>query len=179
MIQRIQTLWLLLAACCMGVCFLVPVATFSLADWPTEGQRMEARLDLTARNTGDVALQMTEPVVHYAQRMTGMSTWPLVTLSLLCIAVSVAAICLFRRRPLQLRMVALAFFVCLVYAFVLLFWAVDRYSELLSDGLGGVEPEVTWGVGAFAPLLALVFFFLAQRAIKRDEALVRAADRLR
>ena len=35
------------------------------------------------------------------------------------------------------------------------------------------------GVGVFVPVLSIVFLFLANKAIKRDEKLVKSADRLR
>lgn len=179
MIQRIQTLWLLLAALCMGLCMLVPTAKYHYDNKPTEGQAVEARLDLFARGGGDMLSQMDQPVVTYSQRLTGMETWPLVTVSIVCMVLSLGAICLFKRRTLQVRMVAFGFLLNVVYAFLVFFWAVDHYADLLSAGMGGEQPQVTWLLGAFTPLASLVFLFLAQRAIKKDEALVRAADRLR
>lgn len=161
----------------MVVCLLAPVSKYVYTDLPTEGQRVESQLNLFA--TGDASVDMLQPVVKYSQRMTGMSTWPLVTLVILCGVIAVAGIFLFRNRTLQMRLVALGFLLNVVYAFLLFFWAVDKYADLLSSGLGGAKPEVIWFVGAFAPLLSLVFFFLAQRGIRKDEALVRAADRLR
>ena len=35
------------------------------------------------------------------------------------------------------------------------------------------------GVGVFAPVLSIVFLFMANKAIRRDEKLVKSADRLR
>ena len=179
MIQRIQSLWLLLAACCMGLCLLLPVAKFQFVDRPTEGQRVEAQLDLVARDGADMMTQMDQPVSQYSQRLTGMETWPLVTIVLVCMVIALAALLLFKRRTLQMRLSAFGFILSVVYAFLLFFWAVDHYADLLSAGMGGVKPEVTWALGAFAPLASMVFFFLAQRAIRKDEALVKAADRLR
>ena len=179
MIQRIQSLWLLLAACCMGLCLLVPTAKYHFDNQPTEGQCVEARLDLVAHDGPDMASQMMEPVVFYNQRMTGMETWPLVTIVLVCMVIAVVAIFLFKRRTLQVRLTAFGFILSVVYAFLLFFWAVDHYADLLSAGMGGVKPEVTWYVGAYAPLASMVFLFLAQRAIRKDEAMVKAADRLR
>lgn len=179
MIQRIQSLWLLLAACCIGLCLLVPVANYQFDNMPTEGQRVEAQLDLFARGGADMMSQMDQPVVHYGQRLTGMETWPLVTIVLVCMVIAVVAIFLFKHRTLQVRLTAFGFILSVVYAFLLFFWAVDHYADLLSAGMGGVKPEVTWYVGAYAPLASMVFLFLAQRAIRKDEALVKAADRLR
>ncbi len=179
MIQRIQTLWLILAAGCMVLCLLMPVAKYSYENMPTEGQRVEAQLDLIAQDGPDMAKQMGEPVVTYSQKLTGMTTWPMVTLAVASMALALVCIVLFKRRLFQMRMAMVGFLITLIYVFLLFFWAVDRYADLLSAGMGGTQPEVTWFVGAFAPMGALVFFFLAQRAIKKDEALVRAADRLR
>lgn len=179
MIQRIQTLWLLLVVGCMVLCLFAPVAKYSFENKPAQGQRVEAQLDLFAHDGVDMNSQMGEPVATYSQRFTGMETWPLVVLVLVCGAIALGSIFLFRRRTLQVRLVAVGFLFNVVYAFVLFFWAVDHYADLLSAGMGGAQPQVTWFVGAFAPLASLVFFFLAQRAIKKDEALVRAADRLR
>ena len=163
----------------MAVCLLTPVAKYSFENQPTEGQRVESQLDLFSGGGADMATQMGEPVVTYAQRFTGMETWPLVTPVLVCGVIALASIFLFKRRTLQVRMVAVGFLLNVVYAFLLFFWGVDHYADLLSAGMGGAKPEVTWFVGSYAPLLSLIFFFLAQRAIKKDEALVRAADRLR
>lgn len=163
----------------MVLCLLMPVAGYIFENEPVEGQRVEARLDLIAHQGPDMGTQLGEPVLNYSQQMTGMKTWPLLTLALLWGAVALGSIFLFKRRTLQMRLVMVGFILNLVYVFLVFFWAVDCYSDLLSDGMGGVKPEVTWLVGAYAPLVSLVFFFLAQRAIKKDEALVRAADRLR
>lgn len=179
MIQRIQSLWLLLAACCMALCLMVPVAKYHFDNMPAEGQRVEARLDLFAQGDATMLPQMDQPVSQYSQRLTGMETWPLVTIVLVCMVIALAALLLFKRRTLQMRLSAFGFILSVVYAFLLFFWAVDHYADLLSAGMGGVKPEVTWSLGAFAPLASMVFFFLAQRAIRKDEAMVRAADRLR
>ena len=179
MIQRIQTLWLALAALCMALCFAFPVAHYTI-DQPT-GQQIAARLDLVGRDNPAMMTQLNnmEPVVDYSQRMSGMSTWPLVVLAILCAAVAVACIFLFRNRTAQVRIVSMCFLFNVVYAFLLFFWAVDSYADLVASGFGGAKAAVTWALGAYLPLASLIFLFLAQRAIKKDEALVRAADRLR
>ena len=108
-----------------------------------------------------------------------MSTWPLITLALCVLLLAVLCIFLYKRRTMQARITGLAFLINVAYAFVVFFWAVDKYRDLLMAGLGGGEPVVGWQAGAFLPLASLVLLFLAQRAIRSDEAKVRAADRLR
>lgn len=44
---------------------------------------------------------------------------------------------------------------------------------------GGEETNIQLGISAFLPVLAVIFIAMANRAIMRDEALVRAADRFR
>lgn len=179
MIQRIQTLWLALSALCMALCLTFPVAayTFDLAT----GQRVTAHLNLISQDNPDTLQQMAagESLVEYSQRLTGMSTWPLIVLAAVVLLVAVLCIFLYKKRTVQARFVGLAFLLNVGYAFAVFFWAVDKYRDLLMAGLGGVEPAVSWQAGAFLPLVSLVLLFLAQRAIRSDEAKVRAADRLR
>lgn len=187
MIQRIQSLWLALAVVCIGLCFLFPVAKYQYADKPAKGQRLESRLDLVAKDNPDAdkLFKPGEAVIPFNQSKTEMTTWPLVMLAILSGMIGVACIFLFKNRRLQMRLTALGFMTTLIYIFLLFFWAVDKYADVLSNAeltkafLSDAQPEVIWGIGAFIPMAALVFFFLAQRAIRKDEALVRAADRLR
>ena len=185
MIQRIQSLWLALAVVCIGLCFFFPVAEYQYIDKPATGQRIESRLDLVAKDNPDAGNLLKEgvAVVPFNQSKTTMTTWPLVTLAIVSGVIGLGCIFLFKNRRLQMRLAALGFMTTLVYIFLLFFWAVDKYADVISTNkilnLGDAKPDVSWGVGAFLPMAALVFFFLAQRAIRRDEAIVRAADRLR
>jgi ABC-type polysaccharide transport system permease subunit len=42
-----------------------------------------------------------------------------------------------------------------------------------------IVPDYSKAFGIYLPLVALVFLIMANRAIKRDDKLVRSADRLR
>lgn len=180
MIQRIQSLWLALAALCMVLGFMFPVAQYHL-DMPTTGQKAEARLDLVAKDNPQMYNQISnvEPVVDYSQKGSGFHSWPLMALALAVCAITLAAIFLFRNRPLQMGVVATGFLLTVVYVFLLFFWAVDSYGKTVAQALGGSGLEITWQVGAYAPLATIVLLILAHRGIKSDEAKVRAADRLR
>ena len=50
------------------------------------------------------------------------------------------------------------------------------YQMLNSPGESFISEK---GVGVFAPVLSIVFLFMANKAIRRDEKLVKSADRLR
>ena len=50
------------------------------------------------------------------------------------------------------------------------------YRMLNSPGESFISEK---GVGVFAPVISIVFLFMANKAIRRDEKLVKSADRLR
>lgn len=180
MIQRIQTVWLVLAIVSMALCFLFPTAVYTLNDTALN-QTTEARLDLIARSNPDMLNEIGnfEPKVTFSQADSGYSTWPLLLLAGLTMAVSALSIFLFRNRMRQVKIVMVAFMLNLAYAFVVFFWAVDKYADVVRNYMHLTDMSVTWSIGAYAPIASLLFIFLAQRAIRKDEARVRAADRLR
>ena len=52
-------------------------------------------------------------------------------------------------------------------------------GKVVAVGPGTADVKFTPSWASVCPMAALVFTFLAQRAIKADERLVRAADRIR
>lgn len=180
MIQRIQTLWLILAAFCMVLCLLFPVAKYH-ADMTTTGQQLEAELDLIAKDNPEMMNQMVnmEPVVNYSQKMSGFKTWPLIAMVAVCGVMALCAMFMYKNRMRQLLLVSIVFIINVVYVFLVFFWAVDSYADTFQQAMGVKESVISWQAGAYMPLASLIFFVLAQRGIKKDEAKVRAADRLR
>lgn len=180
MIQRIQSFWLVLAVCCMAVCFMAPVAKYQM-EIASMGQTVVTELNLVAKDAPDFSEQMMVQgaTIEYGQKLTGFATWPLVVLAVLVGVVALASVFLFRNRVVQMRMVAVAFLLNVVYVFLVFFWAVDAYAEAIPSAMHDAAPQVKWAAGAFAPIVSLVFLVLAHRGIKKDEAMVRAADRLR
>ena len=180
MIQRIQTIWLLLAALCMALCFVFPVAEYHLSD-DNLGQVTEAQLNLIAKGNPEMLNQILngEPQVDFSQKDSGFKSWPLMALAIAVMAVSVLSIFLFKNRMRQVRIVMVGFMLNLAYAFLVFFWAVDAYADTVRNYMHLSNISITWLVGAYAPIASLLMLFLAQRAIRKDEAKVRAADRLR
>lgn len=166
--------------CCMVLCFLVPVATYQL-DMPTTGQKVEAEFNLLAKDNPEMLNQIAnlDPVVVYSQRASGFHTWPLMVVAALVAVMALVCVFLYKNRVRQMRMVAVAFLLNVAYVFLLFFWAVDAYGKTVLKAMQGADLQVTWYVAAYAPIVSLVLLILAHRAIKKDEAKVRAADRLR
>ena len=180
MIQRVQSFWLVLAVCCMVMCFMFPVAQYKLTLADSQ-QTVEARLDLVAKSNPDMLdqYQSQVPVVTFGQADSGFHSWSLIALAVLTAVVMLLCVFLYKNRVRQMRVVAVAFLLNVAYVFLLFFWAVDAYGKTVMQYFHGSNLQVTWFVGAYAPIVSLVLLILAHRGIKKDEAKVRAADRLR
>lgn len=154
MIQRIQTLYLLVAAALMAVVLFAPLAWFA-------GEAGEFELHAFAlETTGGEAVQST---VYMG-----------IVLALACVLPFVT-IFLFRRRLLQIRlcvveMVLLLGALAMEGIYYFLSWRVFSDMAFHTQGL---KPAIA------LPLVCMLFAYLALRAIFRDEMLVRAADRIR
>jgi uncharacterized membrane protein len=157
MIQRKQTLFLLLAAIGGGLTFLFPVETF------TQGDRN------FIFQTSGLYLADGTPVVDVGLKV------PFHWLIGFLAAVFLAAIFFFKQRRRQLAIVRSANLL-LIGATVFLFITSNSVRAWLEQG-GRVG--ATYGASAVLPLAMIVFAFLAERGIRRDEKLVRSMDRLR
>lgn len=167
MIQRIQTLYLLFAAICAVVMCVVSPATFYTPEEMSEPAAFEigfcSMQEMTVNELG-------EDVPMYNGR--SMSTWGLPALALLIGALSLVDIFLYKKRILQARLNIFTVCACLGYYAMLLMYYLFAKAKY-----GVTELRDFWAL-AF-PLVAMVLVLMATRAILKDEALVRAADRIR
>ncbi|MEG1699725.1 MAG: DUF4293 domain-containing protein [Alistipes sp.] len=154
MIQRIQTLYLLIVTLLMAVVLFAPLAWFA-------SDAGEYVLYAFALKTA--AGETAQPAVYMGVVLALAAVLPLIT------------IFLYKRRLLQIRL-------CVV-EFVLLFGAVvmEGVYYFLS---WRVFSEMTFHVqgvklALVLPLVCLLFNYLALRGVFHDEMLVRAADRIR
>ncbi|MEM9848337.1 MAG: DUF4293 domain-containing protein [Bacteroidota bacterium] len=149
MIQRIQSIFLFLAS---GACFAMFGLPFASTDKAISDSTLFA----------DSAYTITD---HIALTILFAGAG----------ALALAAIFLFRNRPLQINLSRVAFIAAII-GFVL------GIILFLNDGI--VEqsesmPEPADGFGAVLPVLAGIFLLLAIRYINKDEKLVKSSNRLR
>lgn len=149
MIQRIQTLYLLLASIISGLLLAIPYCFLSV----------------------------TKPLFYTFISITekGNYTVVLIALTVLSSLVSFATIFLYKNRLLQIRLcwLTIVLSIAITPLLVLSYFSIDLTPY---QGIGiDTDP---W-IGMFLPTTSLVFTLLALRAIKKDEALVRSADRIR
>ncbi len=150
MIQRIQTLYLLLVVI-LGtlLCFFSPV-------------------------------QFLAPDATEYIPLMAFDKWPLATITLVIPLLALVNIFLFKRRFLQVRLNIVNVIFCLgYYALLALYvaYVVKGYEQIGDTTLTNAE----WYLNIWAafPLVNIVLTMMATRRILKDEALVRAADRLR
>lgn len=154
MIQRIQSLFLLLAAICPALLFIFPFAGYL---------RDTERTDLFVCGlSGDQGTTASE----------GVTVLPAILLTILCILLPLYIIFLYRKRLLQIKLSRLAIFLN-SGLIVLMFTMSDKVSMMLSGA------ERSFGIGGVFPVITIIFLFLAIRFIRKDEELVRSADRIR
>lgn len=138
MIQRIQSVYLLLAASAMFITLILPL-----------GQVESAGLMVEIMISKNIPAMVTG----------GLSA-----------IVSIAAIFLFKNRPLQMRLSMLAGALSVITLGILLFFAFITHKEQVFS---------TNYPSLLMPFFAGAFNLLAYRGIKADEQLVRSMDRLR
>ena len=160
MIQRIQSVYLLLASVLsvVGLCLPVAYIVVGRGDMTLEASVMERVYNLWVSNASESGYSLT--------------TWPLFVLLLAAAALTLYTIFAFRNRVVQARL-------CLFISFLLLGWHLvfAVFSQVLVDALAGESFQPAFG--AFLPFVALLLTVLARRAIIADEKMVRAADRIR
>lgn len=160
MIQRIQTLYLLLVvALGITLCF-VPVVQFV----SPEDAEMVRAWELTA-------FGMTETTVNELPAMELNGLWGLLLASVIIPVLAFVDIFLYNKRLLQARLNIFTIMLCLGYYGVL---AIYIYLAKLM-----IDVDVYVMGWACLPLVCLVLTVMATRRILKDEAMVRAADRLR
>lgn len=150
MLQRIQTLYLLLVIICLALVFVFPFATYTLA----ENKYMFTLFGFEFNGENKIR-------------------FPFYVAISVVIGLALFTIAKYKNRPLQMKMGRINYLLLLV-VIALSFVNVRTIEDSLGDTV-----SVSFGAGLFLPVAALAFLFLANRGIKKDEELIKSLDRLR
>ncbi len=153
MIQRIQTLYLLIATALLAVTIFTPIAHFF------DGTQ---EYTLTAFALKDAAGETAQPTLYMGILLALAGILPFIV------------IFLFKNRQLQIRLCAAEIVLLIGSAVVMGIYCY--LSARLFDASNGI---ISIEIGVAMPLIAIVFVALAIRSIFRDEVLVRSLDRIR
>lgn len=152
MIQRIQSIWLLLASLTICCLVFIPMVT---------------------ANVGGIEYHVIASGLY--KKVGNQTTQVESYLPLFISSVAVVLICLFnifnfKRRTIQKRIIMAT----IVFIIGLSFWC-SQYAKNIPGGLENAD----YNVGMFLPVIAILFCLMAIRGINNDEKLLRSADRLR
>ncbi len=152
MIQRKQSVYLLLAALTLVVMFFAP-----LLDFLHDGQQHAAMYAFTKSLVGNE---------HYDN-----VHWGICIIAGVSILTSVGAVFLFKNRMRQITVVNI-YLLLVLLLFITIFAYAWAFAETTQWSF-----RPTWGM--MLPPVAYVFGWLARRGIRQDEELVRSAERFR
>ncbi len=152
MLQRIQTLYLLIAFAITAALFSMDLAQF-------------------ANETGLFRLTADGVYTIDADNRLVMPTHALTILLVVAELLLLVIIFLYRKRILQIRLCGMSLGLLIGLSVMIYYFGKTASKEL------GAEHSFSWAM--VLPLIAMVFVFLAIKAIGRDEALIRSIDRIR
>ena len=157
MIQRIQTIFFALVILLGVAASFLPIMSFTFGDASYIMNLYKTVLvdDLANTLTKNMGVGAMQGIVQL---------------------VAVAAVFLFKNRSLQIKIGKL---LILLIAFQIA--AVVMYSDTVKSAIGTPVEDIVVGFkfGAVIPVLSLICAYLAVHFIKKDDKLVRSADRLR
>jgi len=157
MIQRIQTIFLILVVILSVISSFLPILEFSGYD---------SSALMNAYKT--VSLDDSSVVVAKNMGVGVMQGFILL--------IAIATIFLYKRRSLQMKLGKLN-----ILLIALQIAAIVMYSDTVKEAIGPNANDVIVGFkfGAVIPVVNLILTYLAVHFIKKDDKLVRSADRLR
>lgn len=153
MIQRIQTVYLLLTVIFTALLFFMPVARLTVPN------------EFTYQFYTTQVVQAREPEVFIAYN------WMSMILNILITTLSIGIIFLYKKRFLQLRLCVVNI-ILLIGMLVLMWWQVRH----MANELHAIRQ---WGFSFCFPFIGIILNWLALRGIIRDIALLKSYDRIR
>ena len=174
MIQRIQTLYLLLVVA-LGIALVwLPVVEFvstAVINDKTDNQAVETIRTWQLKASGVRVIHWIQDTGVYNEPAPVQGIWGLLLATLIIPVLALVDIFLYKKRILQARLNIFTVMFCLGWYGVLFIYI---WQAKLAQG-------VEWYIMPWAsiPLVCMILTLMATRRILKDEALVRAADRIR
>lgn len=149
--QRIQTVWLVLAFAAMIALLFLPIGIFA-----------------TPQGNWIMYNWSTRPQIGVG---TVMNHWGLFVLALIIALLSLYIVFLYKKRKLQMRLTMLGMLLTVGY---LIYYMVEAVK--LTNAL---QASYGFKFALALPIITIILLFMARRAIRKDEVLVRMSNRLR
>ena len=150
MLQRKQSLWLMVSACVLGLTFFLPFGVQMLSSVGSE--------------------QIVSSALY------NYSFFPIMVLTLLGMLLPVATIFLFKNRSLQMRLIIIAMGLQGAALVSMVMKCLDKTAgNKFVFGMLGAQLYV----GLAIPLISIILLYMAYHGVHSDEKLVKSADRMR
>ncbi|MNS06865.1 hypothetical protein D3C72_383000 [compost metagenome] len=161
MIQRIQSIYLAVAFLAASALFFVPVVSFVDLDNIGQGSIKEL---VEIRALGKYVMSMAGP--NKVEAYT-----PGLILTVLVAGLALAAIFTFKNRKLQINL-------CWLNAFLAIGLSVFMMLKAQPESVGQVS-DWSAKIGAYLFSVIIICLILAIKSIRKDDNLIKSADRLR
>ena len=162
MIQRRQTIFMLLSAIISALLFFMPLASF---------------------NDGTTVMKFTIFGIENPIDTLTLSqsyTWPLIVLAALMTILPFYTLLRYKKRQHQVKMCQLDLLLNIVFiGVVFLYYEADIQQVIAAVEGDAYQLEVAYFIGMAIPLVNLILEILAIRGIKKDIELLKSIDRLR
>ena len=154
MIQRIQSIYLLLALIALTVLFFFPIAELFV-----DGNMMSV-----FRYRGLFELKDGKEIMAIA-------AYPLAILLSINMLLGLITIFKFKNRKFQMRL-------CLINILLLL-GSLVLIAYMLLVSFANLQAALHYKFASLMPIIAIIFSFLAYKGIQKDEKLIKSIDRIR
>jgi hypothetical protein len=157
MIQRIQTLFLIIALGAIAACFFIP---FWIYNGPEGTYTYEVNL-FAVKCTGGEAQSFF------------ISTIPIIVILSVSAIICIVDIFYYKNRHMQIKINNFNIFLTVIFIGTVYLWIPSMITDKIPLA------KSSWQYGLILPLITFISLILANRFIKKDENLVKSADRLR
>jgi len=156
MIQRIQTLFLILVIIANILIFFFPLTSY-----------------LTELNYYKLYITELKNMTPSSENHFGrMVTLPLILLNIAMIFLTIVSIFKYKNRLLQIRLNKFNILLT-IFLIVGIFFGYPKLVEM------GINASPVFNIGVYFPIASLILLFFANMFISKDEKLIKSADRLR
>lgn len=167
MLQRIQTIFMTLAATAMILVLFFPIWEKSDQDFEDENR------EYAIMNAFELRYELRNKENEPTELLGSQSTLLISIGAVLSALVMLFSITRYKNRKTQVKLNAL-FSLLSAATFVGIYLYISKANALFNPEIFG-----TFLIGFYLPIVAMLNNFIANRFIRKDEALVRSADRIR
>ncbi len=172
MIQRIQSIYLLIVSVLMLFLLVLPIAKIAV-------ERKEGINEKETVKVEEIVIYKNYGAKIYSQdkKKTFYSTWPVTILTCLIGLISFVNIFLFTSRIMQIRICVFNILLLIGLSGLTYYYFNAIKKQIILSNLTVIRHA--FDISIIFPVVSIIFTYLAFRAIRKDELLIRSYERLR